>query len=262
MSVGIVVVSHVGRIADGIVELAAQMAASVRIVAAGGTDDGGVGTSFDRVLAAIGEADGANGDAARSDGGGGGRGASGDGEAAGGDGVVVLCDLGSAVLTAETALEFLDDEVRARVRIADSPIVEGTVAAAVAAASGADLAGVLDAAESANRGRPGDRGPSSPAPGADGAEAASTPEVAPGVSRTVTLVNRDGLHARPAAEFVTLAARFDAEVTVNGIDATSLLNIMSLALVAGSEVTIAATGAEAGDAVDSLAGLIESGFGE
>ena len=51
---------------------------------------------------------------------------------------MVLCDLGSAILTAETALDFLDDEVRARVRIVDAPLVEGGVAAAVAAEAGDD----------------------------------------------------------------------------------------------------------------------------
>ena len=94
--------------------LAAQMAPTASLVAAGGTDDGRIGTSFDRVSAGIAEADS-------------------------GDGVVVLCDLGSAILTAETALDFLDDDVRARVRIVDAPLVEGGVAAAVAAESGDDL---------------------------------------------------------------------------------------------------------------------------
>ena len=61
----------------------------------------------------------------------------------------MLCDLGSAILTAETALDFLDDEERARVRIVDAPLVEGGVAAAVAAESGDDLDEVVAAAESA-----------------------------------------------------------------------------------------------------------------
>ena len=62
---------------------------------------------------------------------------------------MLLADLGSAVMTAETALEFLDDEQRARVRLADAPLVEGTVAAAVAAQSGRALAAVLQEAEAA-----------------------------------------------------------------------------------------------------------------
>ena len=66
-------------------------------------------------------------------------------------GVVVLCDLGSAILTAETALDFLDDEPGARVRIVDAPLVEGGVAAAVAAEAGDPLDVVVRAAESAVR---------------------------------------------------------------------------------------------------------------
>ncbi|WP_244857644.1 dihydroxyacetone kinase phosphoryl donor subunit DhaM [Agromyces archimandritae] len=122
--VGLVFVSHSAKIAEGLVELAGQMAGNTTLVAAGGTDDGRIGTSFELVSAGIAKADA-------------------------GAGVVVCCDLGSAILTAETALDFLDDEVRARVRIADAPLVEGGVAGAVAAESGAPLEEVLAAAESA-----------------------------------------------------------------------------------------------------------------
>lgn len=226
MSVGIVVVSHSRKIAEGIVELAAQMAGSTRIIAAGGTDDGGIGTSFDAVTSALQSAD---------DGG----------------GVVVLCDLGSAVLTAETALDFLDDEARARTRIVDAPIVEGTVAAAVAAETGETLDGVVAAAETANRTVP-DAGPVS---------AGSDPGVDT-VSASTTLVNTDGLHARPASEFVRLASTFDASITVNGVDAKSLLRIMSLGLAAGRQVELEATGPDAPTALTALVALIDSGFGE
>ncbi|WP_314102690.1 dihydroxyacetone kinase phosphoryl donor subunit DhaM, partial [uncultured Frigoribacterium sp.] len=123
-SVGIVVVSHSSKIAEGTVELARQMAPTTTLVAAGGTDEGGIGTSFDAVSAALGTADG-------------------------GGGVVVLCDLGSAVLTSETAVDFLDDADRERVVIVDAPIVEGAVAAAVAAETGGSLAQVAEAARSA-----------------------------------------------------------------------------------------------------------------
>jgi PTS hybrid protein len=76
------------------------------------------------------------------------------------------------------------------------------------------------------------------------------------------LVNRDGLHARPAADFVKLAGSFGARIDVNGVDAQSLLAIMSLGLVRGAEARIRATGAEARRAVDELSELIETGFGE
>jgi PTS hybrid protein len=227
----VVFVSHSAGIADGLVELARQMAPTAALVAAGGTDDGRIGTSFDRVSSAIAEADA-------------------------GSGVVVLCDLGSAILTAETVLEFLDDEVRARVRIADAPIVEGGVAAAVAAEGGDDLAQVLAAAESAR----GDRTSGAPEPGAPaGTETGSK---ASAHSRTVTLVNADGLHARPAAELVKLASTFPQRVTVNGTDAKSLLAIMSLGLTKGATVEIASDDPDGAPAVEALAALAESGFGE
>ncbi|MCJ1700657.1 MULTISPECIES: dihydroxyacetone kinase phosphoryl donor subunit DhaM [Rathayibacter] len=223
MSVGLVLVSHSARLAEGLVELAAQMAPDVALIAAGGTDDGGIGTSFERITAALAEADS-------------------------GEGAVVLCDLGSAIMTAETAVEFLDDEARERVRIADAPLVEGAVAAAVAAGTGAALADVLAAAESAR--------------GALLAESPAAPAESASVRRTVRLINPNGLHARPAADFVTLATRFDARIDVNGKDATSLLGVMSLGLDRGDEVAISATGAEAEEAVGRLADLVESGFGE
>lgn len=234
MTVGLVIVSHSSRIAEGVVELAAQMAGGTRIVAAGGTDDGGIGTSFDAVIAAIAAADD-------------------------GSGVVVLCDLGSAILTAETALEFLDDGVRARVLIADAPLVEGAVAAAVAAGTGGGLDEVFAAAESAN-------GRMRPDPGTEHAGAGTATSAAGGqagtVTATVTLVNADGLHARPASEFVKLASGFDATVSVNGVDAKSLLRIMALGLGPGRAAELAASGPEANAAIAALVGLIESGFGE
>ncbi len=226
MSVGLLLVSHSSKIAEGVAELAHQMAASVTIVAAGGTDEDGIGTSFEKVQSGLASADS-------------------------GDGVVVLYDLGSALLTTETAVDFLDDdEVRGRVRVVDAPLVEGAVAAAVAAEMGSGLDDVVAAARTAGGG--------AETGGGAGAGAADDGVV----ERTVVLVNRDGLHARPAADFVKLAGSFDARIDVNGVDAQSLLAIMSLGLVRGAEARIRATGAEARRAVDELSELIETGFGE
>lgn len=226
--IGLVFVSHSAKIADGLVDLARQMAADVRLVAAGGTDEGGIGTSFEKVSAGIAAADA-------------------------GKGVVVLCDLGSAILTAETALDFLEDDLRSRVLIVDAPLVEGGVAAAVTAETGGDLAAVAAAAQSANA-------PEVPLPAS--AVATPAPPEHPLITRTVTLVNRDGLHARPAAEFVKLASTFNSRVTVNGKDAKSLLGIMSLGLTKGKTAEISAADGQAEAAVNALADLIESGFGE
>ena len=85
---------------------------------------------------------------------------------------------------------------------------------------------------------------------------------------SVTITNRLGLHARPAMAFVELAATFDAEVTVKRadldelIDGKSIMHMMMLAATCGTEIEIVAEGADAKSAVDALAGLVNSKFGE
>ena len=236
-NVGLVFVSHSSRIAEGLVDLARQMAPTATLVAAGGTDDGRIGTSFDLVSAGIAEADA-------------------------GAGVIVLCDLGSAILTAETALDFLDDEQRDRVRIVDAPLVEGGVAAAVAAEAGDDLERVVAAAESARAAASGADAGGGGAAEASAAVAAGAEPATAAHHRRITLVNADGLHARPAAELVKLASTFPQKVTVNGTDAKSLLGIMSLGLTKGATVEIASDDPDGRDAVEAIAALAESGFGE
>lgn len=117
MNVGLVVVSHSATLARGVVELAGQMAPDVTMVPVGGTADGGLGTDFDAVSAALSQADG-------------------------GAGVVLLYDLGSAKMVAELAVEAAGDTAV----VVDAPLVTGAVAAAVAAQGGADLADVAAAA--------------------------------------------------------------------------------------------------------------------
>jgi len=106
MSVGLVIVSHSARLAEGVVELAGQMAPLVPILAAGGMPDGGLGTDFDAVSRALAEADQ-------------------------GAGVVLLFDLGSARMTADMAVEMHDNAV-----VADAPLVEGAVDTVASASSG------------------------------------------------------------------------------------------------------------------------------
>jgi dihydroxyacetone kinase phosphotransfer subunit len=123
--VGIVVVSHSAKVAEGIVELAAQMAGpNVRLLGVGGTPEGDIGTDADGIARAIRSADA-------------------------GVGVLVIGDLGSAILATEAALETLDPELQARVRLSGGPIVEGAVIASVQASIGESLDDVLQAAESA-----------------------------------------------------------------------------------------------------------------
>ena len=123
--VGIVVVSHSRSLAEGVVELASQMAGGeVRLIPVGGTSDGGLGTDADGIAAALRAADA---DA----------------------GVLVLADLGSAILATDIAIEALEPERARRVRISGGPLVEGAVVAAVQASIGQSLDEVLGAAEEA-----------------------------------------------------------------------------------------------------------------
>lgn len=83
---------------------------------------------------------------------------------------------------------------------------------------------------------------------------------------SATIRNRLGLHARPAAEFVKLAVRFDAEVWVEKedleVNGKSIMGVMMLAAAAGTIIRIRAVGGDARDAVDALVTLVHSGFGE
>jgi phosphoenolpyruvate---glycerone phosphotransferase subunit DhaM len=127
--VGIVLVSHSAALAEGTVELASQISAgAVTIVPAGGTDDGRLGTSIDRVRAALHAADS-------------------------GAGVVILPDLGSSVLTVRALLAEEASDLPEPLAVADAPFVEGAVAATIAAAVGADLKAVVSAAEDARHAR-------------------------------------------------------------------------------------------------------------
>ena len=123
--VGVVVVSHSAEIARGVVDLAGQMAgAEVRLEGAGGDSHGTLGTDEGRVRDAIRRADQ-------------------------GDGVAILADLGSAVLTIRHILE----SGNGRLKLADAPLVEGAVAAAVVASMGLPLDEVVKAAEEARDAR-------------------------------------------------------------------------------------------------------------
>lgn len=127
--VGIVVVSHSSELADATVRLVTQLANlpadGPRLVAAGGLEDGSIGTDAARIAAGLAAADA-------------------------GSGVVVLADLGSAVLSAVTALEeLIQPELAERVRISRGPLVEGAFVAAVQASTGDALDGVLAAADDA-----------------------------------------------------------------------------------------------------------------
>lgn len=104
--VGIVLVSHSSKVAEGIKELSLQMAGDVKIESAGGTSDGRLGTDVNKIMEAI--------EKVYSE-----------------DGVIILFDLGSAYMNAQMAIEFLDEDKQKNVEIVDSAFVEGAITAAV-----------------------------------------------------------------------------------------------------------------------------------
>ncbi|GAA3856190.1 MULTISPECIES: dihydroxyacetone kinase phosphoryl donor subunit DhaM [Amycolatopsis] len=222
MSVGLVLVSHSAKLAEGVAEVAAQMAPDVTIVPAGGLPGGGIGTDYDSVVAAVQRADS-------------------------GSGVVLLYDLGSAQMTAELAVESLADP--GAVVVADAPLVEGTVAAAVAAQNGADRAGVLEAASAA----------------AAPPELAATAEPATDCVE-LTLTNEVGLHARPAAVLARSLAALEAEVSVRlgdqEADAHSVLALMALGARKGDRIQVRAGGPQAAEALRVVQDLVEDNFGD
>lgn len=121
--VGLVLVSHSARLAEGLREMVAQVAGDdVPVAIAGGTEDGRLGTSAPLITEAI------------------------RATLASADQALVLVDLGSAVLSLELALDELDPSDRERVRVSDAPLVEGAVVGAVQASVGSDIDEVADAA--------------------------------------------------------------------------------------------------------------------
>ncbi len=234
--VSYLIVSHSASLATGVCELAAQMAPDVHFEAAGGTDDGRIGTSYDLVEAALEAALNAV-----------------DGD---GSGVIVLTDLGSATMTVESVIDMCDEPER--VRFVDTCLVEGAVASSVRAQLGEDLDQVADvAAALAPRvdDVPAQEAPSpvAGAPGGGGAQASSA-----WAQGDAVVADPVGLHARPAAAFVRLAGTFDAEVTVNGADGGSVLELMALGITQGQSVHIEANGADATAAVAALTDMLEN----
>lgn len=250
--VGIVVVTHSAVLGQGLRELAEQMTQGrVPLAVAGGIDDPDhpIGTDPVRVMTAIEEVQQ-------------------------GDGVLVLMDLGSALMSAETALDLLPPEVASQVRLSAAPLVEGLMAAAVLASTGADLGAVAEEAQSAlaaKRELLGAAAPAAPAmPSAhpEGARDSTVPSSAMPAGEELTLVvpNRLGLHARPAARIVTALGPFAADVQlVRGdrvVSARSVNRIATLAVRGGETVTFRAVGGDAALALRAIEALAAAHFGD
>ena len=240
MTVGLVVVSHSRALARAAVALAQEMlhGKQIRIAVAAGLDETTFGTDAAQIVDAITAADQ-------------------------GAGVVVLMDLGSAVLSAELALELLDDDVRDRVVLCPAPLVEGLVVAAVAAASGASSEEVAAEAASALAGKIGHLGT---VPVAAAAEAAADSGE---LTASFVVGNQHGLHARPAARLVQEVRRRDAHARIRNrrtesewVDAGSLSKIATLGVRSGDEVEVRVSGSQAAETLDHILSLAARNFDE
>ena len=188
--VNLVIVSHSARLGEGVGELAQQMlmGGGCKIAIAAGIDDpqNPIGTDPIKVMEAI-------------------------ESVADTDHVLVMMDIGSALLSAETALDLLDPTIAAKVRLCAAPLVEGTLAATVSAAAGADIDKVIADAMNALEAKREQLGlPSS----------ASEPRITPSFSAqdasaksvSVVIKNPNGLHVRPASRLVATLSAFNADL--------------------------------------------------
>jgi phosphocarrier protein FPr len=244
--IGIVIVSHSARLAEGAAELAHGMAGpEARLVAVGGLDlpEHPLGTDAALILQAI--------ERVYSD-----------------DGVLILMDLGSALLSAEMALDMLTPERRAHVLLCDAPLVEGAVAAAVQARLGATLEQAAAEARSALGPKIAHLNLEAPAVGT------AALSIVPG-SRTklhslrLVVQNRLGLHTRPAARLVQTASRFQSDVQITNLStgrgpasARSINAVATLGVRQGHEIEVAASGEDAEAALAALRELADQHFGD
>lgn len=242
--VGIVIVSHSAKLAAGVEELARQVTQTpVSISLAAGIDDpeNPFGTDALQIQAAI---ESVYRDA----------------------GVMVLMDLGSAVLNAEMALELLPEAQRENVRLCAAPLVEGAIAAVIAASFGASLDEVIASAQNALT-------PKLAQIGEEGHEVKKEEEIEPDLQPSqeiqLTVANPQGLHLRPAAQFVSTAAKFRANITVENltkqskrVDAKSVNQVMLLGVRQGDKIGVTVTGEDGALALSALQKLVENQLNE
>jgi phosphoenolpyruvate-protein phosphotransferase/dihydroxyacetone kinase phosphotransfer subunit len=240
VTVGLVVVSHSRALARAAVALAQEMlhGKPIRIAVASGLDETTFGTDAAQIVDAITAANQ-------------------------GAGVLVLMDLGSAVLSAELALELLDDDVRERVVLCPAPLVEGLVVAAVAAAGGASVDEVAAEAAGALAGK------ISHLATEPVAAAADVDADADELESSFLVANPHGLHARPAARLVQEVRRRDAHARIRNprtasewVDAGSLSKIATLGVRSGDEVEVRVSGSQAAETLDHILALAGRNFDE
>lgn len=241
--VNLVIVSHSAQLGNGVGELARQMlmGGSCKLAIAAGIDDvdNPIGTDPIKVMEAI-------------------------ESVADTDHVLVMMDIGSALLSAETALDLLDPAIAAKVRLCAAPLVEGTLAATVSAASGAGIDKVINDAMNALEAKRVQLGLPTQTPISPVVSSFANDGDARSVS--VVIKNPNGLHVRPASRLVNALSGFNAELVLekDGKRATpdSLNQIALLQVRCNDRVTLLARGPQADAALAAFEALASENFGE
>lgn len=243
--VSIVIVSHSPSLAQGVFELVEQMTqGKIKIAVAAGVDDidNPIGTDAMAIMQAVEDVYSASG-------------------------VLLMVDMGSAILSAEMALEFIEPEKAENVHICAAPIVEGTMSAAVAAASGLPITAVIDEAHGALFAKYELLNQSHLLAGdSNVAQHFVDASLDDNISFSWLVKNAHGLHARPSAAIVSAIADVEAEAKLylgdKVANAKSLNSIALLGVKQGDTITLSAKGRDAKALVKQFSDLAEAGFGE
>ncbi|WP_193015981.1 dihydroxyacetone kinase phosphoryl donor subunit DhaM [Proteus sp. FME41] len=239
--INIVIVSHSKHLADGVAELASQMInpAHCQLAVAAGVNDEehAIGTDAVKIMTAIESLSQAQS-------------------------IVVMMDLGSAILSAETAIELLEPELAEKVTLCSAPLVEGTLAAVVAASSGASLEKVIEEASNSLYPKKIQLGENFVQPKND----INAPVKIHGKEASWIVRNPHGLHVRPAATLVEVLSTFHADYQlVKGDRRINPLSLNQLSLIQirqGDEITLIASGEQEDEAIAAFLELAKNGFGE
>lgn len=231
--IGLVLVSHSPKIVEGLAHLIREMS-DCPLALAGGIDDPDhpIGTDAVKIMQAIEEV--------MSD-----------------DGVIIFVDLGSAILSAQTALDLLDPAIAEKVSISSAPLVEGALSASIIATTGADRLTVLHEAENALNAKKSALG-----------EVFSPTEnlEKSALSVTVTVTPKNGLHARPAGRLIATLKNFDATLKLEKdgklVNGKSLVALLGLGIRQGEALTLHAEGSDAQKALQAFVDLANNHFGD
>lgn len=186
------------------------------------------------------------------------------------EGVLVLMDLGSAVLSAQMALDLIPPEITQKVRICPAPFIEGAIVAVAQASSGSNLEIVYRQAMDALKPKYAQLGEKVTEVLEEESEKKTLPLNNEEKKEIIlTIRNKMGLHARPAAKFVQTAASFNAEIWVNNLttnkgpaSAKSLIAITMLGVTKGHQIRITTMGQQREEALEALSNLVKNNFGE